>query len=476
MPDLRYQINVEGGQEATGEIARVAEAVSKAHGSEVNFLGSIGEAARAQAAAAEGATKKLQEAGRAAHEANMVFSGLERGGVGGATEAFRGLIGLLRGPFAATMGTVGAVIGPVFALWGLGMAEMSRRTKESEREMAEMWTDARERADRYKKAIEQIGEAAKKMTADMLADVQAINAGMAYMEKARAGAQAHAQAVGSAKKDRSMAELDLSKEQELAKAKSPEERAAIEAKYGEKRNQIENEASANDLLNEKLGAQNSLRLYTSKQFEATESIRSADVQAGQAKSEFEDLTARAGESLAHDGTTKGTLDLQEKAREAKAKYEKLVEAADKVRAEAGKIVDHCEDEIDKAKTSLETIPIRAQTLTAKEHLQTMGGSRSSPQISGLRSQGSSLDSQIAGIQSQLEISQAAGDKIGSAYSPERSENESRLTEQLNQLVMQRQQTTNALGDYLMRSSGQERDTQKKLKEQDDSIRDLGLGG
>jgi hypothetical protein len=327
---------------------------------------------------------------------------------------------------------------------------------------------------------------------------------MAYMEKARAGAQAHAQAVGSAKKDRSMAELDLSKAQELAKAKSPEERAAIEAKYGERRNQIENEASANDLVNEKLGAQNSLRLYTGKQFEATEAIRGADVQANQAKSEFENITAMAGEAMkankAHQDKlsledmaklamglmpdihpesaqfTKNALDLQEKAREAKAKYEKLTEAADKVRAEAGKIIEHCEDEIDKAKTSLETIPIRAGTLAAKEHLQAMGGSRSGAQVSGLRAQGSSLDNQIAGIQSQLEISQAAGDKIGAAYNPERSENESRLTDQLNQLVMQRQQTTNALGDYLTRSSEQERDTQKKLKEQDDSIRDLGLGG
>lgn len=468
MPELRYDIKVEGAGQSAGEIGRVGDAAEKAQTPQITFLGKLGEAQRKAADAGRETAESLREASRTAREAHEVISGLERGGIGGLVSALRGLIGLLRGPYAAAMGSVGVVAAGIAAPVIVGIKIMRDKFEENRKAMEDMWTGAAQRADRYKQAIEQIDTAAKKMTDDMLTNLNEINQSMSDMEGRMQQAADRSSKINSAKREQAFAQMDLQKQQELAKATTPEQRQAIEATYAQKRTDYENAAARNDLINEQLNAKLTVSNFSGQQKAARDQIRTADLEAEQAKSDYETLAARSTEAYHQYGASDYQLNLQEQAKEAKAKYDKLQEAADKVREEAGKIIEAAQKQIDQATVTLETIPIRQQTQATKEQTQAqqqLNSIKASSQIDALRKQSGDLGSSIESVQSQLKTIQDQGATLGGGgYNPERSERESALQEQLNGLLVERERTNNTLGDYTTAAARQERATQQKLQD------------
>ena len=376
-PSLDFEVRVTGAPQAAGQLGQVADAAKAAQQPQINFLGSLGQAEKAGAAAAEETATSLRAAGRAARETHQVLIGLERGGVGGLITAFRGFVGLLRGPFAAAMGSIGVAVGPFVALWGAGMLEMRRRTEENKKAMEDMWEDGRQRAERYKQALQEIDEEAKKWSADQLAGLKAIDEQMAATDKFHQQAQSRANVVGTAGKEKALAELDLGKEQELAKAKTPQERAAIEARYGTQRTALESRSSSNAIDNDQLRAQQTVKEQNKVQRDVNDRLRSADLDVSNAKGEFDGVTSLAASSIEQFGAGDShTLDLQARAKEAREKYQKLQEAAEKLHEDAGKTLEKSDQELDAARAVLEAIPIRRETQSMAERAQAIAASNS----------------------------------------------------------------------------------------------------
>ncbi|MDD2763493.1 MAG: hypothetical protein PHE83_05905 [Opitutaceae bacterium] len=511
MPELRYEIKVEGAGQAAGEFGRVGQAAEKAGQPQITFLGKLGEAQRAQQAAADAASKSLRDAGLAAGQANQVIGGLTRGGIGGLVTALRGLIGLIRGPFAAAMGSMGVVAAAIATPVLVAIKIMRDKFDENRQAMEDMWTGAAARADRYKQAIEQIDAAAQKMTADMLADLDSINDRMSEMEGTMGRADERSRTLGQARKEQAFAELELQRQDALTKAVTPEARQAIEEQYAQKKTGMENEYARNDLLNQQLDAKRDITNFSRTQAEARERARAARVQAVQARSEAENKIALAGDAARlhaegveewnalrakgeatpaalekiqkRVGTLKNVEDLQEQARELVRKAELAEEAATKVEEGVAKTIAAAQQRIDKATLTLEQVPILQKTqqikeqIQAKERINAPAASGGSSQIDALRKQAGGIDSEIGALQSALSASQGRFSILGGGgYNPERSEYESNLQAKMDQLIKTRDVTNSMLGDALTVQTRQERDTQKRLKKAEIANRNAGPGG
>ena len=358
----------------------------------------------------KGLSGDFRTATRSGYEFGLIMRGLERGGVGGAMTAVRGLRGLL-----ATLGpafvTSAGVMAPVIAAVAIGLVELKRRAKENEEAMQAMWAGAENRAKSYKAAVEAIQKAADAMTKDFLADLDEINRRMKEMDANAAMATKHFDELRKSTKERADAETELAKQRELSAAKTPAERAEIEARYGAQAAQTGFAGEANQVENDRLNAQNDKKNATNRILEADETMRAAQLQAENAKKEFENATVNAGEALAAGGTPEYVAGLQEHAKELKAKAEALAKTVETTGAEVGKIMDEANKKIGEADIVLENLANRRAAISAKGAAAGIAAGRKEAGLlvreeSPLTGEAAKLEREKASLEGELETMSA----------------------------------------------------------------------
>jgi DNA repair exonuclease SbcCD ATPase subunit len=354
------------------------------------------------------AAQSMRELYRSSHETEQILGGLERGGVGGAIQALRGLAGAAHtlGPAFLEGAAAAAVIaGPVL----LAIKLMQDATADNEAAMKAMWQDAEDRAKRYKAEIEAVDKETKQFSEDLLTGLKEINDEMAATEKWHKAIEERQKAAATAARENLAAQLELAKQRELAGATTPEAQAEVERKYAGKKRDMEGQQHGDDLVNEQLRAEQTLKEKRAQEQAINDQEREADTAAAQAKSEYEMALASAHDAQ-QKSTEKADLDrqdaalsplvkrmqivpdeyteadydkargdlasiqkrlkdyaptqedeevltsnAQEKAKVAKEKYDKLQAAAEKLRTDAVKTLTQIGEDIDKAQGVLDSM-------------------------------------------------------------------------------------------------------------------------
>ena len=432
-------------------------------------LGGIGEAEEALqgfATSTKDLAGEMRTATRSTYEFGQIMRGLERGGMGGAMEAVRGLRGLLRTLGPEMVGAAG-VMAPAIALVSIAVVEMNRRTAENKKAMADMWAGGEERAKEYKAAIESIDKAAEKMTSDFLQGLAEINDRMKEMEAGMAEAGTRFDTLREAGTERATAEMERDKAKELAVAATPEQKAEIEDKYAGKASALKLGGEANKVINEALNAPGTISAYTGKIGQIEETRRAASVAADQARLDAENAKAVA---LAEPKESGRKAELLKNATELLYRAQVLAADSAKISERADKDIAEAEKKIAAAKLAQEAAPDRARTVLAKAETASIEEDvKARERMGGLKGQAAGAGSRAAKIESELAAMSEARQRRPGLTSPQEFAREDQLKEQLARTREEQDQANNMLADFAAETARAHRKTKKTL---DDATRQL----
>jgi hypothetical protein len=236
-------------------------------------------------------TDNMRETTRASFEFGEVMRGMERGGLGGAMEALRGLRGLFR-TLGPEMVAASGMMAPAIAVVVTAVMALNAKTKENKAEMQAMWDGAARRADEYKAAIEAIDKATAKMASDFEADIAEMNQRIRENIELTEEATKRYEALHAAASKRADAEAGLAMEQEILA--HPEQEAEIKARYAANKKDRDIAGAEGKLLNEALNVRDvDLPAARRDINEANERTRAAQLQIDEAQRKYEDVRARA---------------------------------------------------------------------------------------------------------------------------------------------------------------------------------------
>ena len=428
-------------------------------------LGTLTGSARSLSSTFQGTT-------RAGMEFEHVMMGFERGGVGGAMQAVRGLRGLMHtlGPEFATVGA--AVALPAMVI-GVAIHEMNRRTAENRKEMEAIWEGARNRAEQYKEALKAIQEQASQMKESMVADFAEIDEKVEWGERMRKRSAKEDDATQTARRERAAAEFDVGREAALAGAKTPAEREAVAAEWEHKKVQQQLAQESTDLINQKLAAQNTLMSAGSEQKLARDKASGFRVLAAEAQSEATGAAEEATTVYKREGGTEFQRKLATQALEMRKKAELAAETAAEADKKAGDIIAHIQERVDEANTVLKTFADRVATIEAKQKAAALSeAAKGAEQAGRLRGASAEAEKQVGNLQQQVAAeSEARFRRPGMSTAEDLSTADS-LNSQLQQALHARDQTNASLADFFRHQADQERQTQREAKNLDDTLRGI----
>ena len=417
-------------------------------------------------------TSTFQGTTRAGMEFEHVMMGFERGGVGGAMQAFRGLRGLMHtlGPAFAE---VGAAVAPAALMIGVAIHEMNRRTAENRREMEDMWEGARRRAEQYKEALKEIQEQAAKMKEAMVADFAEINEKIEWGERVHKRLAKEDDATRAAKRERAAAEFDVGRETALAGAKTPAERESVTAEWEHKKMQRELALEATDLINQKLAAQTTLMNAPGEQKRARDEASGFRVLAATANNEAGGAAEEATAVYKREGGTEFQRKLATVAMELRKKAELAAQTADEADKKAGEIIAHIQEQVDEANTVLKTFADKVATIEAKQKAAALSAAaKGGERVKQLRGEAAGAEGRVGDLQQQIAAESEARFFRPGMSTAKDLESADNLKSQLQQALAARDQTNASLADFFGHQSQQERQTQREAKDLDDTLKGL----
>ena len=306
---------------------------------------------------AAGTLRELSMTGR---EANMVFSGLERGGLSGTMQAMRGMQMLartLKVDFLELAPTIAAVAAPFL----VAMKMMGDRVKENEADIAYMFKNSVSAAKLYQDTLEGLEKANAKMTEKMVKDFEDVQKAIAATSAALVDLRTHSDAVAKADSEAAVAKVDLEKQKALAAGK-PEDRERISTEFEFRKQQIADEQKISELFSTKARAKEDERQGTKALMELDERRRLVQQKQGEAEGGAADLQARAAAGRAEFGEMPFVRDLDKRALAAKKAAEDLAKETEKQLEAIEKSEAEVQKTISAARTTLETLPAKTDAL------------------------------------------------------------------------------------------------------------------
>ena len=387
---------------------QVADALRKAAGQNVTFIGSLGQTA----AESEKATNKLLELGHAAHDSERMFAGLERGGVNGLLNALRGMGGLSRlGP---EMAEAAAAVGPLAAVVGTAMILMKQKTEEWAKEVAHGVEMSKQLAEKHKEAMESLKKESEAARKQLVEDMKAIEESMSENIKWMDQMDRRGKERNKLIEEQQKAELELKKAREMLGATTDEQRTAISEKYAGKISGVETAAQLGELLGEKLNAPTRIAAAQQAERQARATAEDAAAAAGDAKATLDMKTGAATSSVTDEDKKKGiisdtTIRLQAETVDARRRYDELEKIAVQAKKDATEQVKKSEEIIAAQQELLDTYETRVKTIKMKEAARSIGAQdkdaeearkdllKLAPELQGLQSKDATLAAERAAL-------------------------------------------------------------------------------
>jgi len=393
-------------------------------------------------------TESMRNTTRASFEFGEVLRGMERGGLGGAMEAMRGLRGLFR-TLGPEMVAASGIMAPAIAVVAVAVVELNRRAKENQQEMQRIWTGSADRAREYKAAVDAIDKAAEKFAQDFTADLDAINERMKANIELTEEATKHYDELRAAGKERATAEAELAEKTELANPNlTPEQRQAIKDKYASGKAETQLGSEANELINRGLNAKLTIQKADQDIAAASETARAAQLQIDEAKRAADEKISNAAAAHEAGDTPERVLALQNEAKEARHQYEELSTKLAPDLNKAAEVIATAEKSKESARTAMEGIPDRAAAIEARAKAGVLDEDeqrrKGAEQLSG---KVASDAAEVAALQKQLDESSAARLSSGRLTTPGEFAANDKLQQSLDAAIAAHQRDNNAFADY-----------------------------